>query len=181
MWWNRALNTAPFSRFALSRTRSSSGDTPWFRLRVRDVLRWFGFLLAKALPSTVSSGSASVGCPSFDGFPGSTTFSDFPQPFIAALRLGAFSARTGFPFFSGELRDLPVPAHETSTRAEGLRPRRSRGSLAMSRSAVLPSASLNSVGDPVVFISWLNTSPASSPVNASGTSLRMPSHDSGPG
>jgi len=52
-------------------------------------------------------------------------------------------------------------------RAEGLRPRGSAGELALAFTVMLPSASHNSVGDPEVRISRLDTSPASAPVNAS--------------
>jgi hypothetical protein len=45
---------------------------------------------------------------------------------------------------------------------------------------LLPSASHNSVGSTGLSISWLHTSPASSPVNASAHTLRLASHDSGP-
>jgi hypothetical protein len=45
---------------------------------------------------------------------------------------------------------------------------------------LLPSASHNSVGSTGPSISWLHTSPASSPVNASAHTLRLATHDSGP-
>ena len=52
-------------------------------------------------------------------------------------------------------------------RAEGLRPRRLSGALTLALAGVLPSASLNSVGSLDCWISRLNGSPASAPVNAS--------------
>lgn len=53
--------------------------------------------------------------------------------------------------------------------------------LAITHPPVLPSAMLNDVGTPVAIISQLNTLPALSPVNASMATLRLTTHDSGPG
>jgi hypothetical protein len=56
-----------------------------------------------------------------------------------------------------------VPIREVSSHAEGLRPRRFPTSLAFSICGLLPSTSFNGVGVTGSRISWLNTSPASSP------------------
>ena len=53
--------------------------------------------------------------------------------------------------------------------------------LAITHPPVLPSAMLNGVGTPVAIISQLNTLPALPPVNASMATLRLATHDSGPG
>ena len=53
--------------------------------------------------------------------------------------------------------------------------------LAMALPAVLPSVTCHGVGTPVAIISQLNTLPALPPVNASMATLRLATHDSGPG
>jgi hypothetical protein len=53
--------------------------------------------------------------------------------------------------------------------------------LATTHPPVLPSAMLNGVGTPVAIISQLHTLPALPPVNASIATLRLTTHDSGPG
>jgi hypothetical protein len=83
---------------------------------------------------------------SFDCFCDTMGCSDFPTPSIAGSDLAIFSARRGSPSFSAECWDLPVPFHEVSSHAEGLRPRRFPTSLALSICGLLPSASLNGVG-----------------------------------
>ena len=141
------------------------------------------FLLTQALLSAVSfqlpHRSTSEISGSFDRFCDTMACSDFPTPSIAGSDLAIFSARCGSPSLSAECWDLPVPFHEVSSHAEGLRPRRFPTSLALSICGLLPSASLNGVGITGLRISWLNTSPASSPVNASLQSSRSASHDSG--
>src|SRR5918995_1941056 len=59
------------------------------------------------------------------------------------------------------------------------RPRRAEVVLALAHHLVLPSAFLHSVGAPDGNFSRLNTPPACSPVNASPTASRPPTHDSG--
>jgi hypothetical protein len=76
--------------------------------------------------------------------------------------------------------DLPVLAHEVSTRARGLRPRRVAGTLAVSRPNMLPSDQHNVVGTLIAPVSRLNTPPMCTPVNASLAALRLQPHDSGP-
>ena len=53
--------------------------------------------------------------------------------------------------------------------------------LALAHPTVLPSAMMNDVGTPIAIISQLNTLPALPPVNASMATLRLATHDSGPG
>src|ERR1051326_2904811 len=108
--------------------------------------------------------------------------SDFPYPCFPAGRIFSFTGRSGGPSepVGGEW-DLPVPASEASMRAVGLRPRRSVVVLALAHGAMLPSASLNSVGVPGLGISRFDTPPASAPVNASLRALRPVPHDSGSG
>jgi len=65
--------------------------------------------------------------------------------------------------------------------ARGLRLRGVLQVLAMTHPSVLPSAMRNDVGTPVAIISQLNTLPACAPVNASMATLRLATHDSGPG
>jgi hypothetical protein len=65
--------------------------------------------------------------------------------------------------------------------ARGLRLRRVLRVLALAHPPVLPSAMLNDVGTPIAIISQLNTLPALPPVNASMATLRLATHDSGPG
>jgi hypothetical protein len=155
-----------------------------FRLCVRDMVCSSEFLLTQALLSPISSPVQCRTIPArsglFDWFYDTMACSDFPTPCIAASDLEIFSARCGFPSLSAERWDLPVPILEASTHAEGLRPRRFPTSLALSICGLLPSASLNGVGLTDLRISWLNTSPASSPVNASLQSSRPAPHDSGP-
>jgi len=103
----------------------------------------------------------------FAGFFDTTDSSDSPHPLIPTVWLTAFEGRSKRFSSLGEVRGLPVPALEASMRAEGLRPRGSAGELALAFTVMLPSASHNSVGDPEVRISRLDTSPASAPVNAS--------------
>jgi hypothetical protein len=79
----------------------------------------------------------------------------------------------------GQLVDLPVLAQEDFARARGLRPRRAVRRLAVAPPTVLPSASANSVGALDCVISRLNTLPVRTPVNASPSPLRAPTHDSG--
>ena len=67
----------------------------------------------------------------------------------------------------GRSRDLPCLVQEGSARAGGLGPRRVGSRLAITATPVLPSASRNSVGTPVVLISWLDGPPVCAPVNAS--------------
>ena len=65
--------------------------------------------------------------------------------------------------------------------ARGLRLRGVERMLAISYPPVLPSTLMNGVGTPVAIISQLNTLPALPPVNASMATLRLATHDSGPG
>ena len=51
----------------------------------------------------------------------------------------------------------------------------------MSPPAVLPSVTCHGVGTLIAIISQLNTLPASPPINASMATLRLATHDSGPG
>src|SRR4029077_2211350 len=76
---------------------------------------------------------------------------------------------------------LPVLARGVSMHARGLRLRGVLQVLAMTHPSVLPSAMRNDVGTPVAIISQLNTLPACAPVNASMATLRLATHDSGPG
>ena len=76
-----------------------------------------------------------------------------------------------FPFSIGPA--MQPSAQVVEVFLQLLRPRRFRGSLALSRTPVLPSASLNSVGSPDPRISQLNASPVLSPVNASKAPSRM--------
>ena len=130
-----------------------------FRLCVRDMLCSSEFLLTQALLSAVSfplpHRSTSEISGSFDCFCDTMACSDFPTPSIAGSDLAIFSARCGSPSLSAECWDLPVPFHEVSSHAEGLRPRRFPTSLALSICGLLPSASLNGVGITGSRISWL--------------------------
>jgi hypothetical protein len=110
---------------------------------------------------------------------GTVTDSDSPASSIDVFGLAAFTSRCVSPSRRAGFRGLPVPIHEASPHAEGLRPRRLPSGLTMSPSGLLPSASLNSVGSRVLCISWLNTSPMVSPVNASKRPSRTVPHDSG--
>src|SRR5271163_3911290 len=74
-----------------------------------------------------------------------------------------------------------VPVRGVSMHARGLRLRGVQRMLAITHPPVLPSAMLNGIGTPVAIISQLNTLPALSPVNASMATLRLATHDSGPG
>ena len=65
--------------------------------------------------------------------------------------------------------------------ARGLRLRRVLRVLALAHPSVWPSAMMNDVGTPIAIISQLNTLPALPPVNASMATLRLATHDSGPG
>lgn len=135
--------------------------------------------MVRLLPSAVSA----AGCPAlFVGFVGTTNLSDFPESFIIGVRpydlpdtavLAHLRARRPW--------DLPVLAHGVSAHVEGLRPRGIRRRLALTSSPVLPSAPLNCVGIPICLVSWLNTSPAHAPVNASAAPSRASPHDSGSG
>ena len=84
--------------------------------------------------------------------------------------------------FRGERRrGLPVLARGVSMHARGLRLRRVLRVLALAHPSVWPSAMMNDVGTPIAIISQLNTLPALPPVNASMATLRLATHDSGPG
>ncbi len=132
------------------------------------------FLLTQALLSTASFPLLHRSTPeisgSLDYSSDTTACSDFPTPSIADSDLAILSARCGSPSPSAECWDLSVPIHLASSHAEGLRPRRFPTSLALSIRGLLPSASPNGVGRTDLHISWLSTSPASSPVNASKSS-----------
>ena len=100
------------------------------------------FLLTQALLSAVSfplpHRSTSEISGSFDCFCDTMACSDFPTPSIAGSDLAIFSARCGSPSLSAECWDLPVPFHEVSSHAEGLRPRLFPTSLALSICGLLP-------------------------------------------
>src|ERR1051326_4997980 len=145
---------------------------------------WSVFLLTEPLISANSASANSRWCLLilFAGFFDTMGSSDFPCPYIPTAWPLAFAGRSSGPSdpVGGEW-DLPVPASEASMRAVGLRPRRSVVVLALAHGAMLPSASLNSVGVPGLGISRFDTTPASAPVNASLRALRPVPHDSGSG
>ena len=134
--------------------------------------------MAPPLPSIAS---AAEGAALFGDFAGTMGESDFLWPYLIDYRFELVDAnRPGRTFPYGQPEDLPVPVQMASTRAKGLGPRRAGLALAIAPQPVLPSAFLHSVGTLDVNFSRLNTLPACSPVNASPTPLRMPTHDSGP-
>src|SRR5262249_59964504 len=97
------------------------------------------FSLVSGLPSTASCG---LPWPSFGCF-GGTPLYDSPSPFIWVLQLIAFSQRSAS--YRPRTATGPVLAHGVSMRAWGLRLRR-HGTLALVRTALLPSVLADAVG-----------------------------------
>ena len=170
------MNRIRLSRLAVSRMRSSAGDT-LSQLCVWHVLPRTALPLAPPLPSPPRprmrrcSATSSVlwASPTSPG----RTSSDYGCDLADADRPG----RT---FQNGQPEELPVPEHVASTRARGLRPRRVGLGLALARPSpcCLPLISTASAPWTVIF-SRLNALPACSPINASPASLRIPTHDPG--
>ena len=100
------MNRTRLSRLAVSRMRSSAGDT-LSQLCVWHVLPRTALPLAPPLPSIAS---AAAGAALFGDFTGTMGESDFPWPYIIGLRVrpcrGGPPGRT---FQNGQPEDLPVP------------------------------------------------------------------------
>lgn len=136
-----AVNRARLSRLAVSRMRSSAGDT-LSQLCVWHLLPRTALPLAPPLPSIASAGAALFGgTHRYYGrvrLPGRTS-SDYG--------CGPLPMRTAQDGLSRPAsRGSPVPLQAASTRARGLRPRRTGLVLAIAPHPVLPSAYLYSVG-----------------------------------
>src|SRR5690625_1523117 len=99
---------------------SSTIDASWIRLCVRDAGRLLAFPLVTPLPSACS---AALPCDFalFAGFLGTMDVSDFSSASMTGLRHMVLPI---LPSQGRHRRDLPVSVHETSQRAQGLRPRR---------------------------------------------------------
>jgi hypothetical protein len=69
---------------------------------------------------------------------------------------------------------------EVSATCQGLRPRGTGEALAIAHPTVLPSATQKASASRTCFVTWLNTWPIASPVNASPQTSRSDAHDSGP-
>ncbi len=69
---------------------------------------------------------------------------------------------------------------EVSATCQGLRPRGTAEALAIAHPTVLPSATQKASASRTCFVTWLNTWPIASPVNASPQTSRSDAHDSGP-
>lgn len=128
----------------------SPDDTP-VRLCVRAMSVSFVFPLVDGLPSTVSAG-----VPLFGGFPSTMPSSDFPKVFLPSVWFITFPDRPHPPSGQGAFGTSRFPRKEfphmlrVSDSAEPLHSSR------MALSSVWPSASVNSVGVPVLLISLLN-------------------------
>ena len=92
----------------------------------------------------------------FGGLAGTTDPSDSPPPCISGVPPQRSLSGPPGDHPDGRARGLPVLAHGDSVHARGLRPRGVRQQLAIALRAMLPSASVNSVGTPVKGISRLN-------------------------
>src|ERR1700738_4436552 len=84
------------------------------------------------------------------------------------------------PFSDGQPLDLPVPVRKVSAPCQGLRPRGTDAALAITHRIVLPSATQKASASRTSFVTWLDTWPIASPVNASPQTSRSGTHDSGP-
>src|SRR3954466_13292286 len=71
------------------------------------------------------------------------------------------------------MREVPLAC-------QGLRPRGSGRALAIARPALLPSAARTASASRTRSLSWLNTRPTNTPVNASSQTSRPDTHDLGP-
>ena len=111
------------------RTRSSP-DCVFTRLCVRNTPSSRRLPLASPLPSTLS---AALSRALFESFAGTMELSDFPRPFISTVCPSCFVPRSAKPF-RRRTRDLPVPKHDASLRARGLRSRGALTSLATNSS-----------------------------------------------
>ena len=101
----------------------------------------------------------------FGGFAGTTGLSDFPYPSISGVPPQRSLNGPPGDHPGGRARNLPVLAHGDSAHARGLRPRGVRQQLAITLQAMLPSASVNSVGTPVKGISRLNNPACTYPLS----------------
>src|SRR5690625_1872691 len=99
---------------------SSTVIASWMRRCVRDEGRWLAFPLVTRL---LSDCSAALPCDFalFAGFLGTMDVSDFSSASMTGLRHMVLPI---LPSQGRHRRDLPVSVHETSQRAQGLRPRR---------------------------------------------------------
>jgi hypothetical protein len=136
---------------------------------------WSAFPLAALLSSTISAGRS----PLFDGFPGTTSASDFSTDRCPGVWLLAFPEPSGVVApGSAKISQLPcrkLPSvYRVSDRA-GL-PQDSH----LSPWFMLPSALLNGVGVPNFGFRGSMADPPVSPVNASTPLSRATPHDSGP-
>src|SRR5215212_6505204 len=116
MWCRSAVSFSFLPLVTAPRMRSCACDTA-SRLCVRTVLCSFAFLLVPLLPST----SSAAGCPAlFAGFAGTISESDFFAPSIIGDGLRPSRCGPGAASQGGD-KEIPVPAHEVSVHAEGLK------------------------------------------------------------
>ena len=174
-WCSSAVNRAPLSLAATSRTRSSPWGTSGPALRPGRV-GLSVFPLANPLSSTTSA----TGPPAlFGGFAGTTGLSDFPRSSISGL--WPWPCLSGPPGDQpvGRPRDLPVLAHGGSVHAVVLRPRGALRRLANSVATGVAFSVQNHLGAPNAKFRGSIARPARAPVNASPAPSRTPTHDSG--
>ena len=97
--------------------------------------------LGQSLPSAASAAAALFG-----GIAGTTGLSDFPWPFVSGLRPQPSLSGPPGDHPHGQPWDLPVLAPGGSAHAQVLRPRGVRRQLALTLTAMLPSAQRHGVG-----------------------------------
>jgi hypothetical protein len=163
------------SKRAASRTRASPLGTPCPALRPGRVGSSV-FPSASPLSSTTSAAGALFG-----GFAGTTGLSDFPWSCISGVRPRPSLSDPSGDRPDGWPWDLPVLAHGDSVHAQVLRPRGARPRLADNAvpGVALPAIPRTSAPRTHPFRGSI-ARPARTPVNASPTPLRTPTHDSGP-
>jgi len=115
----------------------------------------------------------------FDAISGTTPMSDFPAACMAGLRPRAFPARSVASH--GDHRDLPVLVHRMSAHAQGLRLRGAGRRLAnwRRRPCGLPPDATGSA--PRIIFYGAGCLACDSPCQRFAPSLRVVTHDSGPG
>src|SRR5450631_2925149 len=153
-WCSNAVNRASLSLGATSRTRSSALGASFPALCPGRVLLSV-FPLVMPLSSTASAAGTTPAL--FGRFAGTTGMSDFPGSFIPGLPpQRCLDVPPGHPPV-GRSRDLPVLAHEGSTHALVLRPRRVHQTARDNAASGVAFRLVNGVGTPKLRISRLNS------------------------
>src|SRR6266852_7376029 len=173
-WCSSAVNFSFLSFFAASRTRSS----PLCPLPRRGVRRELGSgvcSLVSGLPSTTSAG----GCPLLFGcFVSTTPLYDSPPPCMEGLWLIAFSSRPAH--YVRAVTGSPGSRAWSFYACLGSSTPQDRDTLALARTAVLPSVWADNVGIPYSLFRSSIPSLHIPLSNASSATLPLPSHGSGP-